>query len=287
MQVKVRGFEMAYEDTGGNATPLLLIHGFPLDRTLWATQLKGLADVARVIAPDLRGFGGSGMSRTTSPTATSPEGEESKAGEGVRQSGAVSMDAYADDLRGLLDALGVKNAVVAGLSMGGYIAFAFYRKNAHRVRGLILADTKAGADSVEGRKGRDDNIALARAQGAGAVGDKMMPKMIAPETAAERAAIANAVRAMMARQSVDAVVGALEAMRDRPDSTPMLAEITVPTLVVTGADDTLIPPKEAEAMRDAIRGARLVSIPDAAHLANYEQPDAFNAAVREFLKSIV
>ena len=263
MKVKVRGFEMAYEDTGGGATPLLLIHGFPLDRTLWATQVKGLADVARVIAPDLRGYGESGL-----------------------PGGAVRMDTYADDLRGLLDALGVKNAVVCGLSMGGYITFAFYRKNAHRVRGLILADTKAGPDSPAGKQGRDDSIALARAQGAGAVGDKMMPKLLMPQTLADRADIANATRVMMARQSVAAVVSALEAMRDRPDSTPTLAEITVPTLVITGAEDTLIPVKEAEAMRDAIRGARFVSISNAAHLANLDQPDAFNAAVREFLKSL-
>jgi 3-oxoadipate enol-lactonase len=263
MKVKVRSFEMAYEDTGGNATPLLLVHGFPLDRTLWTTQIQGLADNARVIAPDLRGYGESGM-----------------------PSGSVTMDTYADDLRGLLDALGIKNVVVCGLSMGGYITFAFYRKNAHRVRGLILADTKAGPDSQEGKQGRNDNIALARAQGAGAVGDKMMSKLLSQKTATERADLVNATHTMMARQSVAAVVGALEAMRDRPDSTPTLREINVPTLVITGAEDTLIPVKEAEAMRDAIRGARLVSIPSAAHLANLEQPDVFNAAVREFLKSL-
>ena len=263
MKTKVRGFEMAYDDTGGNGVPLLLIHGFPLDRTLWGAQVRGLADVARVIAPDLRGFGESGM-----------------------PAGAVTMDTYADDLRALLDALGVKNAVVAGLSMGGYIAFAFYRKNPERVRGLILADTKAGPDSPEGKKGRDDNAALARAQGAGAVGDKMLPKMLTPKTATERTFISNAARTMMARQPVNGVVGALQAMRDRPDSTPTLEGITVPTLVITGAEDTLIPPTEAQAMQSAIRGARLVSIPGTAHLANFEAPDAFNHAVREFLKSL-
>jgi 3-oxoadipate enol-lactonase len=263
MKTKTRGFEMAYEDTAGSGIPLLLIHGFPLDHTIWTAQVRGLADVARVIAPDLRGFGESGM-----PTGT------------------VTMDTYADDLRALLDTLGIKNAVVAGLSMGGYIAFAFYRKNAQRVRGLILADTKAGPDSAEGKKGRDDNAALARAEGSGAVGDKMQPKMLTPKTATERPFISDATRAMMARQSVNGVVGALEAMRDRPDSTATLAEISVPTLVVTGAEDTLIPPKEAEAMEAAIRGARLVSIPGAAHLSNFESPDAFNHAVREFLKSL-
>ena len=263
MKKQVRGFEMAYDDTGGNGIPLLLIHGFPLDRSLWAAQVRGLADAARVIVPDLRGFGESGM-----------------------PSGAVTMDAYADDLAGLLDALSVKRAVVAGLSMGGYITLAFLRKYPERVRGLILADTKAGPDSAEGKKGRDDNAAVARSEGSGAVGDRMMPKMLTPKTATERPFIADAARAMMARQSVETVVGALQAMRDRPDSTPTLEGITVPTLVITGAEDALIPPKEAETMQASIRGSKLVSIPDAAHLSNFEAPDAFNHAVREFLKSV-
>lgn len=261
--VDLRGFAMAYEDAGGAATSLLLIHGFPLDRTLWTAQTRGLADIARVIAPDLRGCGESGM-----------------------PSGAVTMDTYADDLRGLLDALDVKNAVVGGLSMGGYIAFAFYRKYAHRVRALILADTRPGPDSPEGKQGRDDNAALAREKGAAAIADKMLPKMLAPKTLASRPEVANAVRGLMARQPVEGIIGALAAMRDRPDSTPTLAGISVPTLIVVGAEDTLTPPKDAEAMREAISGARRVSIPDAAHLSNYEQPDAFNRAGREFLKSL-
>jgi 3-oxoadipate enol-lactonase len=263
VKVKARGFEIAYEDTGGTATPLLLIHGYPLDRTLWSAQTRALTGIARIIAPDLRGFGESKMPQ-----------------------GSVTMDTYADDLRGLLDALGVKNAIICGLSMGGYIAFAFYRKNAHRVRALILANTKAAPDSPEGKMGRDENAALAREQGVAAIAERMLPKMLTPKTIAARADIANAARALMARQSVEGVVAALMAMRDRPDSAPTLAEISVPTLIITGADDTLIAPNEAEAMRDAIRGARLVTIPNAAHLANLEQPDAFNHAVREFLKSV-
>lgn len=263
MKIKLNGFEMAYDDSGGDKLALLLIHGFPLDRTLWQAQTRAWSDIARVIAPDLRGFGESGMS-----------------------GGNVTVDAYADDLRGLLDALNIKTAVVAGLSMGGYIAFAFYRKFHDRVRGLILANTKAGADSAEGKKGRDDSAALAREKGAGAIAERMLPKMLTPKTAAERAETARAAKAMMERQSVEGIVGALTALRDRPDSTPTLATISVPTLIITGAEDTLIPPKESELMRDAVRGARLVMIPGAAHLTNYEQPEAFNQAVREFLKGI-
>jgi pimeloyl-ACP methyl ester carboxylesterase len=242
---------------------LLLIHGFPLDRTLWASQVSGLRDAARVIAPDLRGLG-----------------------ESAAPAGNVTVDAYADDLAALLDSLGVKSAVVAGFSMGGYIAFAFYRKFPHRVRGLVFANTKAGADSAEGKKGRDDNAALAREKGAGAVGERMMPKLLSPKSQAERPTLVKALSEMITRQSVAGVVGALVAMRDRPDSTPTLATISVPTLVITGAEDTLIPPKESEIIRDGIRGARLVVIDGAAHTSNYEQPEAFNRAVREFLKTL-
>ena len=268
MKINVRGFSMTYEESGAHSpslapSPLLLIHGFPLDRTLWAEQVRGLSKVARVIAPDLRGFGESDM-----------------------PSGAVTMETYADDLHGLLDALGIESAVIAGLSMGGYIALALHRRAPARVRGLILADTKAGPDSPEAKSGRDDLIVLARKAGSGAIGDKMLPKMLAPRTVLERPEVATIVRAMMARQPVAGVIAALEAMRDRPDSTPALSQITAPTLIVTGAEDTLIPAREGEAMRQAIHGARLVSIPGAAHLANLDQPDAFNEAVRLFLKSI-
>lgn len=263
MRTKVNGFDMTYEDTGATATPLVLVHGFPLDHTVWVAQTRGLADVARVIAPDLRGCGGSGTT-----------------------SGAVTIEAYADDIVALMDALGVQRAIVGGLSMGGYIAFALYKKYHERVRGLVFADTKPGADSADGKKGRDDNIALVREQGARAIAEKMLPKMLTPDTISTRPAVADAVRDLMARQPVNGIIAQLGAMRDRPDSTPVMAQIDVPTLIVTGADDTLIPPKEAEAMRNAIRGAQLVSIPQAAHLANFERPEAFNDAVRDFVKGM-
>jgi 3-oxoadipate enol-lactonase len=263
MKMQVRGFEMGYEDTGGNNTPLLLIHGFPLDRTLWAAQVRWLADVARVITPDLRGFGESAM-----------------------PSGAVTMDTYADDLRELLDALRISRAVVAGLSMGGYIAFAFYRKYASRVRALILADTRSAPDSLEAKKGRDENAALVRNKDTAAVADKMFPKVLTPQTIATRADVANAARTLMSRQPAEGVIAALIALRDRPDSTPTLAQVAVPTLIVVGAEDTLTPPKDSEQMRDGIRGAQLAVIPNAAHLSNLEQPEAFNQAVRKFLKAL-
>ncbi len=263
MKTKVNGFDMTYEDTGATATPLVLVHGFPLDHTVWVAQTRGLADVARVIAPDLRGCGESGTT-----------------------SGTVSIETYADDVIALMDALNVQRAIIGGLSMGGYITFALYRKYPDRVRALIFADTRPGPDSAQGRKGRDENIALVREQGARAIADKMLPKMLTLDTVSTRPAVADAVRDLMARQSVNGIIAQLSAMRDRPDSTSVMAQMNVPTLVITGADDTLIPVKEAEAMRDAIRGAQLVVIPQAAHLSNFERPEAFNDAVRDFVKGL-
>lgn len=263
MKAKVNGFNMVYDDTGAVGVPLLLIHGFPLDRTLWTAQTRALADIARVITPDLRG-----------------------SGESELPSGAVSMDTYADDLNSLLDHLSVERAIIGGLSMGGYVAFAFYRKYPRRVRALILADTRPQVDSPEARKGRDDTAALAEAQGSGAVGERLLPKMFTPQTASARPEVVNAARELMARQRVEGVVSQLRAMRDRPDSTPTLGTIQVPTLIIVGAEDVVAPPKDSEMMRDGIPGARLVVIPDAGHLSNYEQPEDFNRAMREFVKSI-
>jgi pimeloyl-ACP methyl ester carboxylesterase len=261
MRIDVRGSAMSYDDTGGAGTPLVLVHGFPLDRRIWAAQARGLADLARVIVPDLPGFG-------ESPAA----------------SGATSMDTYAGSVAGLLGALGVERAVIGGVSMGGYVAMAFHRRFAHRVQGLVFVATRAGPDSSEGRTARDAAAALARTEGVGAVAAQMIGRMLTPETARADPALRSSLLELMSAQAVEGVVAALAAMRDRPDSAPSNERIAVPTLVVCGAKDTLIPPKESEAIRDGVRGSRLTTIADAAHLPNYEQPEAFNRAVREFLK---
>lgn len=264
MRIEVNGRAIGYEDSGGHGVALVLVHGFPLDRRIWAAQVRGLADVARVIAPDLSGFGESAL--TTS---------------------AMTMDDYAGEVGALLDALGVASAVVGGVSMGGYVTMAFHRRYPGRLLGTLLVDTRSGADSVEARRARDVASALARAEGAGALAAQSIGKMLTPAAAQGSTAPEDPKRRalldMMSSQSVGGIVGALRAMRDRPDSGASVARIAVPTLVVCGAEDALIPPRESEALRDAIPGARLVIIPGAAHLPNYEQPDAFNAAVREFL----
>lgn len=247
-------------DTSGSGIPLLLIHGFPHDRTLWQAQLHGLGDGIRVIAPDLRGFGGS---------ADVP--------------GTMTMDAYAADLEHLLEELGVTEAVVCGLSMGGYIALALLAAYPNVVRGLILCNTRAGADDEKGRAGRHAMALKARDEGVASIAEALAPKMMARTTAVAHPDRSLMVQEMMARQRAGAVIAALRGMATRADRTPLLAQINVPTLIITGSADEMIPPSESEAMAAAIPGSKLVVIPGVGHLSNVEAPDAFNAAVRDFI----
>lgn len=271
MRIDVNGRSFGYDDTGGRGIPLVLVHGFPLDRSIWSAQVRGLAEAARVIAPDLRGFGESAVSSASSASGATA---------------GTTMDDYASDIAGLLDALDIPKAVVGGVSMGGYVAMAFQRKHADRLRGLVLVDTRAGPDSAEARKSRDDAAALVRSKGSAAVAAQMIAKMLTPATAAADERMLRALTDLMGAQPVEGVVAALAAIRDRPDSTASNAKISVPTLVVCGAEDTLIPPKESEALRDGIPKARLALIAGAAHLPNLEKPDAFNGVVREFLTGL-
>jgi pimeloyl-ACP methyl ester carboxylesterase len=255
------GYLMSFEDTA-DRVPVLWIHGYPLSNLLWDYQVDGLADIARQITPDLRGHGSS----------DAPEPP-------------FTMAQYANDCVRLLDHLGLTDpVVVGGLSMGGYIALELCRSHPERVAGLILAATRAGAESAEGRAARDKAAGVAIAEGIGAVAEGMLPKLMAPGTYEAEPELVEFVRDMMLDASEDGVVGALAAMRDRPDSTALLARIAIPTLVIHGEDDQLIPVAEAKAMQAAIKGAELVIIPGAGHLPCLEQPEVFNEAVRVFLE---
>ena len=254
---------LAYTSRGAGKPALLLVHGYPLDRSMWEPQLSGLENVAHVIAPDLRGFG-----------------ESPAAGE------MVTMDEHAWDLARVLGAVSETQAVVCGLSMGGYVAMAFAARYPSAVRGLILANTRSGADSDAAREARRGAIEKARTEGVGAIADGMLPKMLTDATRAARPDLAAKVRAMMARQPVGGVAAALRGMMERPDRTSWLPSIAVPTLVITSDADVLIPQTESAAMAQAIPRSKLVVIPGAAHLSNLENADAFNKAVRDFLATL-
>lgn len=262
MKKKIGGLELAWDDAG-RGLPVVLLHAFPLDRRMWDPQRAALARGYRVITPDFRGHGESAV----------PE-EDS------------TMERLAEDLRGLLEALRLEPVVLGGLSMGGYAAFAFLRRYPARVRALILADTRAGADTEEGRQARLENAALAERAGSAAIAERLLPKLLGASTHASNPQLVAAVREMILSTSPAGIARALRGMAARPDSTPLLAAIQVPTLVLVGEEDVLTPPAEAQAMAGAIPGAKLERIPAAGHLSNLEQPARFTPALEEFLASL-
>ncbi len=258
----IDGIRLGY-DVRGQGIPVLWIHGFPLGRWLWDPQVGALADVARSIAMDLRGFGGS----------SAPQGP-------------YTMETYADDLRRLLDALGIEQAVLVGLSMGGYVAFAFYAAYPDRVRALILADTRHQADTPEGRASRYALIERIRLEGTPAAVEAFLPRLFGATTQRERPELMETLRRKMQANPAAGLIGALQAMAERPDRTALLPAIRVPTLVIVGEEDAVTPPEVARQMAEGIPHARLVVIPHAGHLSNVEAPEAFNEAVRDFLSGL-
>ena len=227
---------------------------------MWERQLALARDGWRVVVPQLRGFDG-----------------------GTSDPPAAAMDDYAGDVVDLLDALHVDEAVIGGLSIGGYIAFAVLRHAARYVHALVLADTRSQADSPQAVEGRRGMLRLVHEKGPPAVADEMLPKLLGETTRRNRPEIVDEVRALVLSNSTAAIAGAVQALMTRPDSTPLLATIHVPTLILVGAEDTVTPPSAAEEMHRAIAGSELVRIPDAGHLSNLEQPEAFDAALARFL----
>ena len=199
------------------------------------------------------------------------------------------MDQYADDVASLLDWLEIDQAVIGGLSMGGYIAMAMWRRHADRIRGLVLCDPRATADSVSTRAARDELLALAYASGASAVAARQLSGLTGASTKARQPDVVTMLQAMMARQSVAGIVGALEALRERPDSMATMATITVPTLVIVGDEDVLTPAPDARAIIAQLpvaTRALLATIPLAGHVTCLERPAAVTHALAEFLASI-
>lgn len=245
---------------------LVLIHAFPLSSAMWEPQFDAFPGW-RVVAPDLRGFRG-------------PEAPPSE------RPGDPTMDEYAIDVEHVLDALDLTDAVVGGLSMGGYVSFALFRRAPSRFRALILADTRAAADTDEGRQARRKMLHVVDEQGVPAIADDMLPKLLGATTRRERPEVEQQVRRMIEANSPDAIKAAVTAMMTRPDSTPLLGTIRCATLIVAGEEDTLTPLAASREMQQGIHGSSLVSLARAGHLSNLEQPAEFNAAVSRFLETL-
>jgi pimeloyl-ACP methyl ester carboxylesterase len=246
----------------GRGAPLLLVHGFPLDHSMWRHQLDAFGARFHVIAPDLRGFGQS--------DATPP--------------GTVTMAQLADDLAGLLDALGITQPVTfCALSMGGYVAFPFVCRHAKRLDKLILCDTRAVADTAEAAQNRRAFADRVLAEGSAVAADAMLPKLFAPLTAEKQPEVVEQTRQVMLRANPIGVAAALEAMAVREDSTGLLPTIQVPALLLCGEHDGISTPDEMRGMAQAIPAARFEEIPGAGHMAPLEAPGPVNRAIAQFL----
>lgn len=269
------GRRIAYLDTGGPVSvhhrggarlrTLLLLHAFPLHSRMWEPQLTAVPAGWRFVAPDFCGFGES---------------------DGDADARSVSIEDYARDALALLDHLRIDHAVVGGLSMGGYVAFALWRLAVSRVAGLVLADTKAEADGPEARKGRLEMVTLLDDSGVESVIDRMVPRLLGERTRRDSPGVEAVVRRIAGANSPTGLRTALLRMMERPDSSALLPRIVCPSLVIVGDQDMPTPPQQARAMHAGIRGSSIVEIRGAGHLSNLEQPEAFNEALRDYLASL-
>jgi pimeloyl-ACP methyl ester carboxylesterase len=262
MITTINGIRLSFIDEG-RGLPILFVHGFPLSRAIWQPQIEALSKNFRVIAPDLRGHG------------------ESEA-----PAGDYDMNTFADDLNALLEERQCGPVILVGHSMGGYISFAFYRRYPEKVRGLVLFCTRAGADSEEGKAGRENLARRAEREGAAAVAEQMLPKMLAATTISSQPDLVAQVRQIMLATSINGLAGSLRGMAARPGSVDLLPKIAAPALVIAGADDLIIPTPEAETMAQAIPNTQLHLIANAGHLASLENASEVNASLQNFLASL-
>lgn len=261
-RVSVGDIELATIDRG-QGTPLLLVHGFPLDHSMWSGQIAGLSDVCRVVAPDLRGFGQSDVT-----------------------DGTVAMAQMADDLAELLDGLDVAEPVVfCGLSMGGYVAWEFFKRHRDRLRALVLCDTRAVCDPPEVAQTRRTTAAKVLAEGPQSLVDGMVPKLFGKATIANRPEIIDQTRQVMMATAPQGIAAAALGMAERIDAGSLLPQIDCPALIVVGEEDAISTVEEMRTIAEAISHARFVEIAGAGHMSPLEAPDAVNEAIRAFLRN--
>lgn len=262
MRAKINGINIDYRDQG-TGVPVIFIHAFPLNQSMWDEQVAALSSICRAVTLDLRGFGLSDV----------PDGP-------------YSMDQMAADVHGLMTELGIDKAVLAGLSMGGYISFAFYRNYPDKVQAIVLADTRASADTEEGRDKRLKSAERAEGEGARAIADDMVPLALAPSTVENNPDVVQRMRRMAEANSPKGIAAAQRGMAARRDSKDLLAHVDFPVQIIVGSEDKLTSVAEAEKMRDRVRHARFHIIEGAGHLSNLERADEFNRVLIDFIQSL-
>ena len=264
MNIRINGFSLNYQERGlPQGPPVVFIHGFPFSHAMWNDQMMALPQDFRAISYDIRGHG------------------KSEAGDGQ-----YSIEFFVDDLIGLLDELGIKKAVLCGLSMGGYIALRTHERHPDRIRALILCDTRSEADPNEARIKRANQVKAVKAQGVKAFAEGFVKAVFAPATFKSNPKAIESIRAIIEAISPLSIAGTLLALAARTDTTSSLASVAVPTLIMVGEHDSLTPPPASESMHKHIKGSQLQIIPEAAHMSNIENPAVFNKHLIDFLKKL-
>ena len=259
---RIDDVQLAYDDVGlGHA--VVLIHGYPFNRSLWTEQVEALSSKYRVVTPDLRGFGESDSSE-----------------------GAVTMDRMAQDVVQLMDHLGIDQAVIGALSMGGYVALALIKQFPSRVKALVLADTRAQADTEEAKQTRFQQAEKALSEGMAGIADAMLPKLLTPDTVSKRPEVVKRVRDMMLKTKPQGAASALLGMAEREDQTEFISTIRVPAMIVVGREDAITPVADSEKMKSKIGPSHLVVLENAGHVSNLEQTEQFNFALLKFLDRV-
>ncbi|MEI8373177.1 MAG: alpha/beta fold hydrolase [Planctomycetota bacterium] len=257
------GAELALADYG-TGRPVVLIHGFPMDHTIWTHQVQSLTPHYRVITPDLRGFGGSSVTP-----------------------GKVTVEQWADDLAAMLDALKITEPIVlGGLSMGGYVAFRFFEAYRSRLAGLILCDTKAVADTPQAAAGRLEMAQRIQREGTQFLAETMLPRLLAPATLDSKPEVVDRLRQIILAGDPSGYAATSRGLAERPNFTPLLPQIDCPTLLIVGRQDAISTVAEMKAMSRAIKGSRIVEIDNAGHVTPLEAPEEVGRAVEEFLKEM-
>lgn len=259
---RIDDIQLVYDDAGmGHA--IVLIHGYPFNRSLWTEQVEALSSRYRVVTPDLRGFGESDSSE-----------------------GPVTMNRMAQDVAQLMDHLRIQQAVIAGLSMGGYVALAFIKQSPSRVKALVLADTRAQADTEEVKQTRLQQAEKALSEGMAGIADAMLPKLLTPETVSKRPEVVKRVRDMMLKTKPQGAASALLGMAEREDQREFISTVAVPTMILVGREDAITPVADSEKMQSKIAPSHLVVLDNAGHVSNLEQPEGFNFALLKFLDRV-
>jgi 3-oxoadipate enol-lactonase len=259
---RIDDIQLAYDDVGSGPA-VVLIHGYPFNRSLWNEQVEALAGNYRVVTPDLRGFGESDTSE-----------------------GPATMNRLALDVAKLMDHLGIDQAVIGALSMGGYVALAFVKQFPSRVKALVLVDTRAQADTEEGKQTRFQQAEKALSEGMAGIADAMLPKLLTPETVSKRPEVVKRVRDMMLKTKPQGAASALLGMAEREDQSEFISTINLPTMIVVGREDAITPLVDSETMHSKIQHSRLVVLDHAGHVSNLEQTERFNVALLEFLSTL-